>query len=589
MRGTGMMTAAAIVAVLVGAAGAGGQEVAALSALARMPIKEVTVFKDGHAFVLHEGKMPTDANGDVLMDYLPTPILGTFWAYAADKGVKLTSVVASQRLVRVESTALSIQELLEGNIGADVVVRERPTGAKDDTGLKYEATILGLPQRSSEELDKISPPNSGQKLPVKGSIILLKTAEGVKAIPVERIAEVTFKGKYNGSSSNVELRNLLRLRLDNAKKNQAADVGMMYVQKGLRWIPGYQVVIDGKGSAVVKLEATLINELADLEDVTANLVIGVPTFAFEGQPDPISLQRELAQLGRYFERDSRMGGQLSNTIMSQVAMSSRSGPVGERAPDLGPELAGFQRAEDLYVFALKHVTLTKGQRMVLPIAEVTVKYRDVYTLDIPFAPPPEVRRAMSPDRYSEVARALRAARAVHKIRITNSGKHPFTTAPALLVQDGRVLAQGTMTYTPAGAEVDLALTTAVDIAVKKTEKEVNRVHNAATWESQTFARIDLEGVIKLTNHKEQAVDLEITRYVVGNPTKAESDGKVEMTNVLEDEEAAGPDLGQPYWWGWYSWPSWWSHFNGLGRIKWNLKLDPGKSVELKYTWNYFWR
>ncbi|MCY2926378.1 MAG: hypothetical protein NT031_13245, partial [Planctomycetota bacterium] len=89
--------------------GAYGQDVAALSALAKMPIKEVTVFKDGHAFVLHEGAMPTDASGDVLMDYLPTPVLGTFWAYSADKGVKLTSVVASQRLVRVDATALSIQ------------------------------------------------------------------------------------------------------------------------------------------------------------------------------------------------------------------------------------------------------------------------------------------------------------------------------------------------------------------------------------------------------------------------------------------------------------------------------------------------
>ena len=28
--------------------------------LARMPIKEVTVFKDGHAFVVHQGRLPTD-------------------------------------------------------------------------------------------------------------------------------------------------------------------------------------------------------------------------------------------------------------------------------------------------------------------------------------------------------------------------------------------------------------------------------------------------------------------------------------------------------------------------------------------------
>jgi len=41
-------------------------------------VKEVTVFKDGHAFVLHSGKMPTEGAGNVVMDYLPTPVMGAF-------------------------------------------------------------------------------------------------------------------------------------------------------------------------------------------------------------------------------------------------------------------------------------------------------------------------------------------------------------------------------------------------------------------------------------------------------------------------------------------------------------------------------
>src|ERR1700736_4930773 len=75
---------------------------APLSALARMPVKEITVFKDGHAFVLHEGHMPTDAAGNVLMDHLPTPVIGTFWPYSADKNAKLTAVTAGRRRVLVE-------------------------------------------------------------------------------------------------------------------------------------------------------------------------------------------------------------------------------------------------------------------------------------------------------------------------------------------------------------------------------------------------------------------------------------------------------------------------------------------------------
>src|SRR3954468_24709752 len=75
------------------------EKAAALSALGRIPVKEITVFKDGHVFVAHEGSMPVDAGGQVLMDYLPTPVIGTFWPYSADKSVRLQEVVASRRRV----------------------------------------------------------------------------------------------------------------------------------------------------------------------------------------------------------------------------------------------------------------------------------------------------------------------------------------------------------------------------------------------------------------------------------------------------------------------------------------------------------
>src|SRR6266487_2945521 len=84
---------------------------APLGALARMPVKEVTVFKDGHAYVVHQGTMPTEG-GNVLLDLLPTPVLGTFWPYSLDKNATLHSVTAGRRRVKVERTAMTIRELI---------------------------------------------------------------------------------------------------------------------------------------------------------------------------------------------------------------------------------------------------------------------------------------------------------------------------------------------------------------------------------------------------------------------------------------------------------------------------------------------
>ena len=220
-------------------------EAAPLSALAKMPVKEVTIFKDGHALMLHEGKMPVEGSGNVLMDYLPAPVLGTFWPYSADKEVKLTGVVAGQRKVLVERTALSVQELLEGNVGAEVIVNETPLSlaATKPEGLTYAATVVGLPVRSSKELETVAPPGEGEKLPEKGKIILLKTSEGVRAVGMDRIQQVTFRGPHKAAVASEEFRNLLRLKLDwgSRKPAREADMGLLYLQKGIRWIPAYKV------------------------------------------------------------------------------------------------------------------------------------------------------------------------------------------------------------------------------------------------------------------------------------------------------------------------------------------------------------
>src|ERR1017187_2316500 len=100
------------------------EKAAPLSTFGKLPIKEITVFKDGHAFVAHEGEMPADEHGNVVMDYLPAPVVGTFWPYSAEKKAKLTSVVASRKRVLVERTALSSREHLQANLGAEAIIAE---------------------------------------------------------------------------------------------------------------------------------------------------------------------------------------------------------------------------------------------------------------------------------------------------------------------------------------------------------------------------------------------------------------------------------------------------------------------------------
>ena len=150
------------------------------NALANMPVKEITVFKDGHSFVLHEGQMPTDPEGNIVLDYLPRPIIGTFWSYSAEKNAKLSGVVSGKHIVSIDRTALNIPELIRANIGAKVKVSEIGLDA-------YECTIFSIPSRSSEELQRTNPDSNPDQLPQQGNIVLLKYEGGIKAVLIDSL------------------------------------------------------------------------------------------------------------------------------------------------------------------------------------------------------------------------------------------------------------------------------------------------------------------------------------------------------------------------------------------------------------------
>lgn len=551
-------------------------------ALASMPIREVTVFKDGHAFILHAGEVATDDEGNVLLDYLPTPVIGTFWPYADDPQAKLKAVSAGKQRVSLTKTALSIRDLLQANIGSRIEILE---GEK-----YYRATIAGIPTSSSEEREAAAPSGSGPQLPQPGQLILLQTETGMRVIPIDRIQDVTFIDNPTAQLEYEEIRNLLKLQLDWGDRAPAktAHVGMTYLQKGLRWIPHYKLHIDGDGTVKVQLQATLLNELADLDDVTANLLVGVPSFDFKSTIDPIALSQTTAELSQYFQENSQTAHAFSNSMMIQTQgarmsdfRAASSQPAGD--VDLGPDVAGSGQNEEMFVFTIENITLAKGERMVLPVGEWTMKYRDVFRLEIPFAPPLEIQQNFNSSQQAELAKLFHAPKVKHVLRLTNNQRVPLTTAPALITSERGVLGQGMMTYTSPGGTVDLTVTTAVNVPVSHKEEEIKRTPEAVTWRKHTYMQIDMQGTISLTNYRDKDIELEVVRSVMGVADSAASDGTITRPSAWDEDF-----VGRPHWWNWYSWPYWWTHMNSFSRIEWKQTLKAGERVELSYQWHYFW-
>lgn len=640
----------------------------AATAAESLPVREVTVFKDGHAFVLHEGEARVEG-GEARLDGLPEAVIGTFWPYSASDGVRLVSATAAHVPVELRRAARDLGELLWANVGAEVVIQEvdgpaypatildvpalnaaaaaaadartavQPASGATDARLTAEAaagttlagataagrtragatavgtTPAGVASTAARPMGAgatgaasisawpgaAGPLGAGatgsvgrglSREPATPRYVVLRTFEGDKVVSIERIRDVTYKRPVVTQYVTAEERGELRLRLERGGQaaTGSAKIGLVYLQRGLRWIPSYRVDLDGQGAATVRLQATLLNELRDMENVRVHLVVGVPTFKFKHTLDPMALQATATQLSQYFQEGrGQTAYAFSNSIMAQQArMGDYSAAQPAAGSDTGPDdLTEGARNEDLFVFTVEGVTLRRGEAMTLPVTEFSIPYEDIFALDMPFSPPAEIDRQARGPEQEEMLKLMRSPKVMHRVRLKNQSGSPLTTAPALLLREGRVLAQGMMTYASPGGSCDLDVTTAIDIRVTRKEREQERRPKALNWNGNDYFQVVLEGKISLANQRGTAVEVEVTRRVLGRVESASAGGTIEQSNVLEGDHAF--EAARPYWWHWYNWPGWWSALNGAGSVTWRVKLAPGKSAELTYQTSYYWR
>ena len=548
-----------------------------------LPVREVTVFKDGHAFVMREGALPANRDGEVVIGDLPQPVVGTFWAYATSG--QLRGVTATRALANEKVDALNLRDLVKANIGAAVTVI-------DGNDKRFDATILSVPQAPPEDEmpTNETPQDRARRLQNQssGEVVLLQTVEGVMARSLSSISQIVFKNAPRVTMDVPQFQSSLRLQLQGkVAPNQKVGVGMVYLQKGLRWIPNYRLSLGKDKTARLQMQATLANELIDLNNAAVNLVIGVPSFAFKESIDPLALRDDFTRLGPLFNSGTRAANVFSNAIATQRVGANYNlnagGFDGDSAP-AGPAL-GAEANEDFFVFSVPKLTLAKGERTTFALATSTLKYADIYALDNPPAPPAEVYRNLNYEQQRSVSAALAAPKVMHRIRLFNESKAPFTTAPTLIESNGKPLAQTLMTYTARGGRSDIDLAPAVDVTVKREETEVRRTPNALNFRGNDYARVDVAGTLTVTSYRGEPIAVELSQQLVGTTDSAGQSGKIRQLGMGDD--ALNAEDNRPAWWNYNSGD--WRAVNGLSAITWELKVPAKGKLEVPYTYHYFWR
>ena len=240
---------------------------------------------------------------------------------------------------------------------------------------------------------------------------------------------------------------------------------------------------------------------------------------------------------------------LSQSALSNYAVFDAGGGVG--ATDEG----GFvgMAAEDLFFSALGPITLAKGARGHYPLFAAEVPCEEVFRWEI-------VDAFNEHGFYAWRNQEPPPDEVWHTLRLTNSTQSPWTTAPATVLRDGRVVGQDVCHYTPAGAKTLVRVTKALDVNAEQAEREVERVREAERLYGHDYDLITIEGTLYLCNYKPHAITVEVEKTLSGEVLEAAEEPRIEQL---------GRGLRQ---------------VNPLNRLAWRVELPAREELTITYRY-----
>ncbi len=529
-------------------------------AQAETQLQQVALFKNGLGFFVSQVTCPGRKDS---FSFIPAAAAshGTFWVAYPEK-VELKSLAAKETESEESVEAITIAELLKANIGRSAKLWWLGKEETIEGKIKYFAE-----DRERPRLDPYAPGRaeySGRDYvqpAFQSHLMIIETDDGEVCINPQNVQRVEF---LDGKAQKTLTRKSKSMQFDiqMARPAGGKKLTVSYLAKGITWAPSYIVDITEPDKARLSAKAAVINEACDLDGVTIQLVTGFPNLQFADVVSPLALKENLAQflqaLTRGQSEQSRLG--VMSNVMRQSAVGYARPAMEAMMPAYGAAEAG-KVAEDLFLYPVNNVRLEKGQVGYFPLFTESVPYKHIYQWKIP-------DYIDEQERYSYPGRGRedeQVERVWHCLKLDNSTKVPWTTAPAEIVKESIILGQDTLNYTPAEGETTLRITQAVSVKAEQLELETDRKRDATQLYGYHYDLITVEGKLSVTNFQDKAVTMEITKTLSGEVKSSQPKAKVEtLARGLR-------------------------RMNAVRKLAWTIELEPAEQKKLDYIYEVYVR
>ena len=522
----------------------------------------VAAFKNGLAFVVRQGDVGLE-EGVGRIAPIPAATLGSLWITPNDPKATLEEVVAYRYRVAGQRNLTALAELLLANTGKVVTVRYG--NQKEYTG---EVVAFREPEPPAEGGGPVigaEPASSRIPNPLP-EVVLLKVEGKLIALRLGNLIDVTLPPDPILQASRDEERRALRIKVKGAGSH--ANLTMGYLENGVGWSPSYMVLLQDEKTALLTMQAVVINDAEDLKDADLFFVVGVPNFAYAHIPSPMALQQTLLDFEDAAKRkdSGAFGGFASNALMGQRTLSMADERMAG-APGFEAAVEELQGApeEDLFLYTHNGVTLGKGERASYNVFSGSVSYEHLYQWVVQETPRVDAYGNIANPQAGQGSDQAARNNIWHVLRVKNSTKFPWTSAPALVMSGAKPVSQDTLPYTPKGAVSNLRLTIATDIRSSHDEREVARQQNVQRRRGYNYDEVTVEGTLTVKNYKTKDVRLSIETALRGSVESLTDGGKAEKLG-----EAISVD-------------------NPMSRLTWEIALKANEERSITYRYKVWVR